>query len=52
MHEQLKYMKKIKEKEKMSDDYKTLNEIKNIGKKMKDCNYTIFYPVKFGRSNK
>ena len=27
---------KIKKKEKMSDDYKTLNEIKNIGKKMKD----------------
>ena len=28
---------KIKKKEKMSDDYKTLNEIKNIGKKMKDA---------------
>ena len=27
---------KIKEKEKMSDDSKTLNEIKNIGKKMED----------------
>ena len=27
---------KIKEKEKMSDDKKTLNEIKNIGKKMED----------------
>src|SRR6056300_427771 len=27
---------KIKEKEKMSDDTKTLNEIKNIGKKMED----------------
>ena len=31
-----KIYEKIKEKEKMSDDYKTLNEIKNIGKKMKD----------------
>jgi predicted Zn-dependent protease len=27
---------KVKEKEKMSDDIKTLNEIKNIGKKMED----------------
>ena len=27
---------KIKEKEKMSDDTKTLNEIKEIGKKMED----------------
>ena len=27
---------KVKEKEKMSDDKKTLNEIKNIGKKMED----------------
>ena len=32
-----KIYEKIKEKEKMSDDYKTLNEIKNIGKKMKDA---------------
>ena len=31
-----KIYEKIKKKEKMSDDYKTLNEIKNIGKKMKD----------------
>ena len=27
---------KVKEKEKMSDDIKTLNEIKNIGKRMED----------------
>ena len=27
---------KVKEKEKMSDDFKTLNEIKNIGKRMED----------------
>ena len=27
---------KVKEKEKMSDDIKTLNEIKEIGKKMED----------------
>ncbi len=32
-----KIYEKIKKKEKMSDDYKTLNEIKNIGKKMKDA---------------
>ena len=31
-----KIYKKIKQKEKMSDDKKTLNEIKNIGKKMED----------------
>jgi Zn-dependent protease with chaperone function len=32
----LKYMKKIKEKEKMSDDKETLASIKNIGKKMEN----------------
>jgi len=34
---------KIKEKEKMSDDLKTLNEIKNIGKKMEDSISEYFY---------
>jgi Zn-dependent protease with chaperone function len=34
---------KIKEKEKMSDDTKTLNEIKNIGKKMEDSISEYFY---------
>ena len=29
---------RIKEKEKMSDDKKTLNEIREIGKKMEDSN--------------
>ena len=31
-----KIYEKIKDKEKMSDDIKTLNEIKEIGKKMED----------------
>ena len=31
-----RFYEKIKEKEKMSDDTKTLNEIKDIGKKMED----------------
>ena len=34
---------KIKEKEKMSDDTKTLNEIKEIGKKMEDAISEYFY---------
>tara|TARA_B110000037_G_scaffold186903_1_gene217161 strand:- start:51 stop:878 length:828 start_codon:yes stop_codon:yes gene_type:complete len=34
---------KIKEKEKMSDDKKTLNEIKNIGKKMQDSISEYFF---------
>jgi len=34
---------KVKEKEKMSDDTKTLNEIKNIGKKMEDSISEYFY---------
>ena len=38
-----KIYEKIKEKEKMSDDKKTLNEIKNIGKKMEDSISEYFY---------
>ena len=34
---------KIKEKEKMSDDIKTLNQIRNIGKKMEDSIGEYFY---------
>ncbi len=34
---------KVKEKEKMSDDTKTLNEIKEIGKKMEDSIIEYFY---------
>ena len=34
---------KIKEKEKLSDDTKTLNEIKDMGKKMEDAIGTYFY---------
>ena len=34
---------KVKEKEKMSDDTKTLNEIKNIGKKMEESISEYFY---------
>ena len=34
---------KVKEKEKMSDDIKTLNEIKNIGKKMEESISEYFY---------
>ena len=34
---------KVKEKEKMSDDKKTLNEIKDIGKKMEDSISEYFY---------
>jgi len=34
---------KVKEKEKMSDDIKTLNEIKDIGKKMEDSISEYFY---------
>ena len=37
---------KIKEKEKMSDDTKTLNEIKEIGKKMENSIGEYFYQVK------
>ena len=36
---------KIKEKEKLSDDVKTLNEIKEIGKKMEDSISAYFYNV-------
>ena len=35
--------KKIKDKEKMSDDIKTLNQIKNIGKKMEESISEYFY---------
>ena len=34
---------KVKEKEKMSDDKKTLNEIKDIGKRMEDSISEYFY---------
>ena len=34
---------KVKEKEKMSDDIKTLNEIKDIGKRMEDAISEYFY---------
>ena len=34
---------KVKEKEKMSDDIKSLNEIKNIGKRMEDSISEYFY---------
>ena len=34
---------KVKEKEKMSDDIKTLNEIKNIGKRMEESISEYFY---------
>ena len=37
---------KIKKKEKMSDDTKTLNEIKDMGKKMEDAIGTYFYKEK------
>jgi len=37
---------KIKEKEKMSDDLKTLNQIKEIGKKMEDSISEYFYREK------
>ena len=36
---------KVKEKEKMSDDIKTLNEIKDIGKRMEDSISEYFYRV-------
>ena len=36
---------KIKEKEKLSDDKKTLNEIKNIGKRMEDSISQYFYKI-------
>ena len=36
---------KIKEKEKMSDDKKTLDEIKNIGKRMENSISEYFYQV-------
>ncbi len=39
-------MKKIKEKEKISSDIKTLNEIKEIGKKMEDSISEYFYRAK------
>ena len=39
-------MKKVKEKEKMSDDKKTLN-IKEIGKRMEDSISEYFYKSKF-----
>ena len=34
---------KVKEKEKMSDDLKTLNEIKEIGKRMEDSISEYFF---------
>ena len=37
---------KIKENEKMSDDTKTLNEIREIGKKMEDSISEYFYRAK------
>ena len=36
---------KVKEKEKLSDDTKTLNEIKNIGKRMEDSISQYFYKI-------
>ena len=36
---------KVKEKEKMSDDKKTLNQIKDIGKKMEDSISKYFYKI-------
>jgi predicted Zn-dependent protease len=36
---------KVKEKEKMSDDIKTLNEIKDIGRRMEDSISEYFYKV-------
>ena len=36
---------KVKEKEKMSDDTKTLNEIKDIGKRMEESISEYFYRV-------
>jgi len=36
---------KVKEKEKLSDDKKTLNEIKNIGKRMEDSISQYFYKI-------
>ena len=38
-----KIYERIKEKEKMSDDKKTLNEIREIGKKMEDSISEYFY---------
>jgi len=38
-----KIFEKVKEKEKMSDDTKTLNEIKDIGKKMEESISEYFY---------
>ncbi|MDA9162428.1 M48 family metallopeptidase [Candidatus Pelagibacter ubique] len=43
MLRQLKFFEKVKEKEKMSDDAKTLNEIKDIGKRMEDAISEYFY---------
>ena len=40
-----KIYEKVKEKEKMSDDIKTLNEIKDIGKKMEESISEYFYRV-------
>ena len=42
----LKFMKKIKEKEKLSKDTETLNEIKEIGKRMEDSIGEYFYQSK------
>ena len=42
---------KIKEKEKMSDDTKTLNEIKEIGKRMENSISEYFYRAGIRRSN-
>ena len=40
-----KIYEKVKEKEKISDDIKTLNEIKNIGKKMEESISEYFYKI-------
>ncbi len=39
---------KVKEKEKMSNDTKTLNEIKEIGKRMEDSISEYFYRSNYG----
>ena len=40
-----KIYEKVKEKEKLSDDKKTLNEIKDIGKRMEDSISQYFYKI-------
>ena len=43
MHKLLQIYEKVKKKEKMSDDIKSLNEIKDIGKKMEISISEYFY---------